>query len=49
MFFVWDSVFNWDKNLFWEFLGFNKNDKKLVIFGDFIIYYEVFVMNFINY
>ncbi|WP_231848041.1 MULTISPECIES: McrB family protein [unclassified Synechocystis] len=49
MFFVWDSVFNRDKNPLRELLGFNKNDKKLVTFGDFITHHEAFVMNLINY
>ncbi len=49
MFFIWDSVFNRDKNPLRELLGFDKNDKPLVTFGDFITHHEAFVMNLIHY
>ena len=43
MFFIWDSVFNRDKSPLRELLGFDKNDKRLVTFGDFIKYHQEFV------
>jgi 5-methylcytosine-specific restriction endonuclease McrBC GTP-binding regulatory subunit McrB len=49
MFFIWDSVFNRDKNPLRELLGFDKNDKQLVTFGDFIKYHQEFVTNLLKY
>lgn len=49
MFFIWDSVFNRDKNPLRELLGFGKNDKQLVTFGDFIKYHQEFVTNLLKY
>jgi 5-methylcytosine-specific restriction enzyme B len=49
MFFIWDSVFNRDKNPLRELLGFEKNDKRLVTFGDFITYHQEFVTNLLKY
>ncbi|WP_082803809.1 restriction endonuclease [Anabaena sp. 4-3] len=49
MFFIWDSVFNRDKNPLREILCFDKNDKRLVTFGDFIKYHQDFVKNLLNY
>ena len=49
MFFIWDSVFNRDKNPICNLLGFEKNDKRLVTFGDFIKYHQEFVTNLLKY
>ncbi|WP_236721436.1 restriction endonuclease [Trichormus sp. NMC-1] len=47
MFFIWDSVFNRDKNPLRKLL--NKNDKELVTFGDFITSHKEFVNNLLEY
>jgi 5-methylcytosine-specific restriction endonuclease McrBC GTP-binding regulatory subunit McrB len=49
MFFIWDSVFNRDKNPLRELLGFDKNDKQLVTFGDFIKSHKEFVEKLLDY
>ena len=49
MFFIWDSVFNRDKNPLRDLLDFEKNDPRLVTFGDFITYHQTFVTNLIKY
>ncbi|QFS52670.1 restriction endonuclease [Nostoc sphaeroides] len=49
MFFVWDSVFNRDKNPLRELLGLQRNGKELVTFGDFIKYDKEFVENLLSY
>jgi 5-methylcytosine-specific restriction endonuclease McrBC GTP-binding regulatory subunit McrB len=46
MFFIWDSVFNRDKNPLRKLLG---DDKELVTFGDFIKYHQEFVTNLLKY
>ena len=49
MFFIWDSVFNRDKNPLRTLLGFEKNDKNLITFGDFIKNHQKFVENLLDY
>lgn len=46
MFFIWDSVFNRDKNPLRKLLG---DDKELVTFGDFIKYHKEFVEELLDY
>lgn len=46
MFFIWDSVFNRDKNPLRKLLG---DDKELVTFGDFIKYHKEFVEKLLDY